>query len=271
MNSKKNQKILFSIIFSFFFSCSIFGQEIFIYRPQKDKKPLSKEKKIFLHGEFFGQLQFPSTFPSYNDQSGAEDRWNYGFRNQIFLTPSTSLLAQLVTHDDGQLRTKFDWHFSLRQNFSENVVLIIGHDSNHDSDHLSLYDLEFFYINRNYIGIGLPYETNNFYIEPFTWFFHNTNQRGHLDLSGNRLRQEFGLRIGAWHENTLGLHFQIIFQTEKLFSLGQALLGDLIVRIKMSDWLELSLGGSLWKDIGLSQLGNHQKFYKVIWGIAIPF
>jgi len=274
MNFEKHFKkifLLFSVILSFSFFDSIFAYQIFIYRPIKEKRPLSRESKISLHGEFFGQLQFPSTFPSYNDLSGEEDRWNYGFQNQIFFTDSTSFLAQLVTHDDGHQRTKFDWHFSLRQNFSENLVLIVGHDSNHDSDHLSLHNQKPYYLNRNYIGISLPFEENSFYIEPFTWFFINTNERGHLDLSGNKLRQEFGLRIAAWFEEGISFHFQILAQTEELFSLGQAFLGDLIIRIELAPWLELSLGGGLWKDIETSRLGNQQKFYKFIWGIAIPF
>ena len=242
------------------------GYEIFIYRPYKDKKPLFREKKLFIRGEFFGQLQIPSTFPSFNDYSGSEDRWNYGFRNLIFLTDSTYLTAQLVTHDDGQKRTKFDWHFSFRQLFTQNLVLIVGHDSNHDSDYKSPY-----FVNRNYIGLGLPFEQGSFYLEPFTWFFHHTNQRGHLDQSGNKLRQEYGLRIGGWLSGRTSFHLQVIAQTEKLFSLGQAFLADLIIRVKMLEWMELSLGASLYKDIGESRLGNHKKFYKFIWGIAIPF
>lgn len=268
MNFKKclkNTFIFFSFIFFFFFK-QISAYEIFIYRPYKDKKPLSKEKKIFIHGEFFGQLQLPSTFPSYNDLSGEEDRWNYGFRNIVFLTDKTSLLAQLVTHDDGHRRTKFDWHFSLRQYFSDNLVLIIGHDSNHDSDYQSSY-----YTNRNYVGLGLPIENNQFYIEPFTWFFHHTNQRGHIDFSGNKLRQEYGLRIGTWLTEKISLNFQIFAQTEKIFSLGQSFLLDFIVRVKMFKEFELSFGLGLLEDIGESSLGNHNKFHKFTWGLAVPF
>jgi len=268
MNFKKylrNALILFTMIL-FFLSKPASGYEIFIYRPYKEKKPLFKEKKIFLHGELFGQLQLPSTFPSYNDRSGEEDRWNYGFRNLIYLTEKTSLLVQLVTHDDGHKRTKFDWHFSFRQYFLENLVLIIGHDSNHDSDYQSP-----FYTNRNFVGLGFFLEKNSFYLEPFTWFFLHTNQRGHLDLSGNRLRQEFGLRIGAWFAESIGFHFQILAQTEKIFSLGQSFLADFILRVKLLEGLELSLGAGLLEDIGESRLGNHKKYYKFIWGLAVPF
>lgn len=274
MNYKKRISIFFFLLlFSFFFfSDSIFAYEIFIYRPYLEKKPLSKENKITIHGEFFGQLQYPSTFPSYNDLSGEEDRWNYGFRNLIFLGENTVFLAQLVTHDDNSNRTKFDWHFSLRQFLSENLVLIIGHDSNHDSDHKSLINQRRFYVNRNYIGFGLPFKTGQFYIEPFTWFLlKNTKQKGHLDLSGNKPRQEYGIRIGIWLEERFGFHFQIFSQTEKLFSSRQTFLADLIIRIRLLDWFELSGGGGLWKDIKTSPLGNKQKFYKLIWGIAIPF
>lgn len=255
------------------FSLSPFlaSYEIFIYRPDFEKTSLSREFRISVQGEFFGHLQLPSTFPSFNDRSGPEDRWNFGFRNVIFLTPSTSFLAQLVTHDDGGKRTKFDWHFSLRQHLLENLVLIIGHDSDHDSDHQSLLNQKPYFINRNYIGIGIPYDTGKFYLEPFIWFFHHTSERGHLDLSGNKLKQEYGLRLGFWSEETLGLHLQILFQSEELFSRGQTLLSDLILRVRLADWLELSLGGSLWKDIETTRFGERQKFYKLFWGIAIPF
>lgn len=250
---------------------SLFAIEIFIYRPRKDKKPLAQEKRLSIHGELFGHLQFPSTFPSYNDLSGPEDRWNFGFQNLIFFTKNTFLLAQLVTHDDGHRRTKFDWHFSLRHLPFENLVLIMGHDSNHDSDRQSLVGGKPYYVNRNYVGFGIPFKTGIVYIEPFTWFFHNTNERGHLDLSGNKLRQEFGVRVGFWFREKYGFHLQIVSRSETLFALGQTFLSDLIIRIKLSDWIELSFGGGLWKDIVESRLGNKQNYYKLIWGIAIPF
>ena len=274
MNFKKHIIIVFlPLVFScFFFSDSIYAYEIFIYRPYLEKKPLSQENKITIHGEFFGQLQYPSTFPSYNDLSGAEDRWNYGFQNLIFLAENTIFLAQLITHDDGNSRTKFDWHFSLRQFFSKNLVLIIGHDSNHDADHKSLVNQKRFYVNRNYLGFGFPFKTGHFYIEPFTWYLlPNTKQRGHLDLSGEAPRQEYGIRIGMWIKERVGFHFQILSKTEKLFSLGQSFLSDLIIRIKLLDWFELSAGAGLWMDIKTSPSGNKQTFYKFIWGIAAPF
>lgn len=274
MNFKKHINIVsfFFVFFCFLFSNSTYAYEIFIYRPYTDKKPFSQENKISIHGEFFGQLLMPSTFPSYNDLTGAEDRWNYGFRNLIFLDQKTTFLAQLVTHDGGNRRNKFDWHFSFRHLVFENLVLIIGHDSNHDSDHESLVNQRLFYVNRNYIGFGLPFKIGTFYIEPFSWFFlNNTRQRVHLDLSGNNLRQEFGIRIGMWLEDRASVHFQAFTQSEKSFSLGEAFLSDLIVRIKLLNWFELSLGGGLWKDIKTSPSGNRKKFYKFIWGIAFPF
>ncbi len=263
--------LIFFVMLPFLSADNLFPYEIFVYRPYKTKNPLFTEKKLTLHGEFFGQLQAPSTFPSYNDLSGPEDRWNYGFRNLIFLTEDISFLAQLVTHDDGTQRTKFDWHFSLRFNPFENLVMILGHDSNHDSDYQSRQDESPYFLNRNYLGFGLPFQLGEFYIEPFTWFLYHTNHRGHLDLSGDKLIQEYGLRVGAWFQQNFGISFQIIGQSEAFFSLGQAFLADLIVRIKLLDYFEISLGGSLWKDIQESRLGKKQAFYKLHWGIAIPF
>ena len=272
MSSKKLFALIFFLFFLVFFFCnSVYSYEIFIYRPHLKKDPLNEQQKITLHGEFFGHLLFPSTFPSYNDISGPEDRFNFGFQNLIFLTRSTTLLAQLVTHDDGHRRTKFDWHFSLRQLLFENLVVIIGHDSNHDSDYQSLRKGRVFFVNRNYAGFGLPITAGNFYVEPFTWFFHHTNQRGHIDLSGEKIRQEYGLRIGVWLREQAVVNFQILSRTQTLFSLGQALIADMIVRIRLLEYLELSVGAGLLKDIQESPLGNQKIFYKFMWGIAIPF
>jgi hypothetical protein len=274
MNSKNRGKIvvfLSIIILYLSLPAWVSGYEIFIYRPYKEKEALSWQSKIVPHGDFFVQLQNPSTFPSYNDLSGEPDRWNFGFRNIIFLTDSTKFLAQLVVHDDSRKRTKFDWHFSLRQSLFDNLVLIFGHDSDHDSDHVSLDNDKPFYTNRNYVGFGLPIQAANFYIEPFTWFFHHTNQRVHLDLSGNKLHQELGLRLGAIVAEKVTLSFQIFSQTEHYFYLGQAYWMDFIIRMPLRNWLELSLGTSLWKDLETSPLGNRQKFYKFMWGLALPF
>jgi hypothetical protein len=195
----------------------------------------------------------------------------FGFKNLIFITPKTVFVAQLKTHDDGQKRTKFDWHFSLRQTLLRNFALILGHDSNHDSDYQSIFKGKPFFINRNYFGFGLPYEFEGFYIEPFTWFLHHSNQRGHLDFSGNKIKQEYGLRMGVLMNNQMSLHFQTFFQSESLFSLGQSILTTLIFRIRLIKHLELSVGGVVWSDIQESRLGNKQKYHKWIWGIAVPF
>jgi hypothetical protein len=77
--------------------------------------------------------------------------------------------------------------------------------------------------------------------------------------------------MGAWWEDRLGLSLQFIGQSEVFFSLGQAFLVDLLLRVKLSDYLELSLGASVWKDLQESRLGNNQKFHKIIWGVAVPF
>ncbi len=268
-----SRKFLTSILCFFFIwsGKNLFGYEIFIYRPYKDKKPLFREKKLFLHGEFFGQLQLPSNFPSFNDLTGPEDRWTYGFRTSIFFTENLSFLAQLVTHDDGSKRTKFDWNFTLRYAPFEHLVLIFGHDSNHDSDYQSVLEGYAFFMNRNYLGFGLPFQQGIFYIEPFTWFLYHTNHNSHLDLSGDELVQEYGIRMGAWFDETFGLSLQIIGQSESLFSLGQAFLADLIFRVRILNYLEVSIGASVWKDIEESPLGNKKTFHKIQWGLAIPF
>lgn len=263
--------LLITLLANLTFSIGSFAYEIFIYRPLLQKNPFAESQKITVHGEYFVHLQNPSTFPSYNDLSGPEDRWNFGFQNKIYIHRNTCFLAQLYTHDDGDKRTKFDWHFSLRQHIHENLVFIIGHDSNHDSDRESFLNGKSYFTNRNYLGIGIPYEQNGIYIEPFTWFFHHSNQRGHLDLSGNELVQEYGIRIGIHPHKSFTLNGQIISQSEAYFSLGQALLADLILRIHVTSYLEISTGVSLWKDIRESRLGNKQSFYKILWGIVIPF
>ena len=262
------------LFIGFFCLCAndtLHGQEIFVYRVYKEKNPLFPDNKLVLHGEFFGQLQLPSDFPSFNDLSGKDDRWTFGFRNRIFITENFSFLAQLVTHDDGSKRTKFDWHFSLRLNPLENLVLILGHDSNHDSDYQSYVDGMAYFLNRNYAGFGLPFRVGDFYIEPFTWLMIHTNQKGHLDLSGEKLLQEYGVRVGAWIQESFGISLQIVAQSESFFSIGQTFLADVIFQARLWDHLELSLGVSIWKDIQESILGYKQTFFKLNWGIVIPF
>lgn len=274
MNFKFKSKtfIVLSLLALFFLlSAESPAQEIFIHRPKLDKNPLNVEKKITLHGEFFGHLQFPSTFPSYNNLSGPQDRWNFGFQNIIFFTKNTRFLAQLVTHDDSKQRTKFDWHFSLRQTLLENLVFIIGHDSNHDSDFQSWLDGKPYFLNRNYIGLGLPFVSGSFYFEPFTWILHHSNQRGHLDMSGEKVKQEYGLRISYLYQDVFGAHIQVFAQSEAFFAVGQSYIADIYVRIKIFEFLELSVGSRLWRDIQESRLGQKDIFHKFMWGVVIPF
>jgi hypothetical protein len=120
-----------------FHPLKVTAQEIFIYRPYLEIDPISFKKKVTVHGDYFGYLIFPGNFPGYTDLSGEEDRFNFGFQNILFFGQRTRFIGQLLTHDDGRRRTKFDWHFSLRHTIFDNLVLVLGHDSNHDSDHQS--------------------------------------------------------------------------------------------------------------------------------------
>ena len=269
----KNKATIFIILIIFYVVTAdiICAQEIFIYRPYLEKNPVSKHQKITLHGEYFGSLVAPGNFPGYNDLSGSRDRWNFGFQNIIFLGERTRFAAQLLTHDNGSRRTKFDWHFSLRHLLFDNLVAIIGHDSNHDSDFESTVNNKRYFVNRNYVGFGLPFMAGKIFFEPFTWFFHHTNQKGHLDYSGEKLVQEYGLRIGVRIKNRLGIYCQIISQSEAYFSFGQAILADLIVRVPVMEYLELSVGARIWTDIQESRMIQKQRFYNIFWGIAIPF
>jgi hypothetical protein len=273
MNFKNRVCLIICFLFAAYpILCStLSAQEIFIYRPDLEKKLLDSKNRISLHGEYFANLLYPGTFPSFNDLTGPEDRWTFGFKNILFLTSGTTFVAQLVTHDDGGMRTKFDWHFSLQQRIHKNAALIFGHDSNHDSDYESIINGKTYYLNRNYVGLGLPIEHNSFFIEPFTWFFHHSNQKNHLDMSGEKLKQEYGIRIGYWYQPSVTFNFQAIAQTDKLFSQGQSLLADLIIRIRLVNFLELSLGARIWMDIKESRLSNKKKYYQIMWGIAVPF
>lgn len=247
------------------------GYEMFIYRRPAKKENAFRDNKIILHGEFFGQLLYPCSFPSYNDLSGPEDRWNFGFHNLVFFTPSTVFHAQLITHDQGGRRTKFDWHFSLHQDVGRHLTLSLGHDSDHDSDYTSVLNGKPFYNNRNYFDIGLPFGGQNYVVEPFIRFFHHTNQRAQLDLSGEKLKQEYGIRFGAALSPQVTLSFQWTEQSSRLFHRGEAWLADLTVRFGLAPWLEVLMGWGTWKDLKTSSLGNKQSFSKFTWGIAIPF
>ena len=247
------------------------GHERFIYRRYDPKENLLSLKRLTMHGELFGQLLFPSSFPSYNDLSGEEDRWNFGFHNHFFITPTTAFHAQLVTHDKHGERTKFDWHFSIRQRLVGPLALDIGHDSDHDSDRTSYLNGKPYYTNRNYIGIHLTFARESFLIEPFARFFHNTNQRAYLDLSGERIVQEYGLRVGISFGRAGALSLQLLGRSSGLFGQFESGLADLVLRFRLADWLEAAVGGAILADARRSPLGNKQTFRKLTWGIAIPF
>ncbi|MFZ2053210.1 MAG: hypothetical protein WAU81_03335 [Candidatus Aminicenantales bacterium] len=247
------------------------GHELFIYRRYDPKDNLLAQKKITMHGELFGQLLYPSSYPSYNDLSGEEDRWNFGFHDYFFITPGTAFHAQLVTHDKDGERTKFDWHFSLRQRLFDILALDIGHDSDHDSDHTSYLNGKPYYTNRNYVGIHLGWTGESFLVEPFLRFFHSTNQRAYLDLSGEKLAQEYGLRVGVSFGAVGSLSLQVLGQSSTICGRIETGLADLILRFRLEDWLEATVGGGIWADARTSPLGNKQTFSKLVWGIAIPF
>jgi len=245
--------------------------EVFLWRPLADADAFSRTGRITMHGELFASLLAPSTFPSYNDLSGDTDRWHFGFQDRIAFTPTTVLLAQLLTHDDGTQRTKFDWHFSLRQELIENVVLTIGHDSDHDAEHLSHVRGKPYFTNRNYIGVGMPVAGQTFYVEPFIRFFHHTNLRTFLDMSGDKVVQEFGLRMAVRPAPGVEIHGQVFSQTDRTFEIGRDFILEVIARVRAADWLEFSWGYSLWRDLEFSPAGRQQSFYKLMWGVAVPF
>ncbi len=90
-------------------------------------------------------------------------------------------------------------------------------------------------------------------------------------MSGENVKQEYGIRMGYWFENGLSLHGQILAQTDKMLAAGNTYMATVFMRIRIIKFLELSLGASLWKDTRESLLGNKDKFYKLMWGIVIPF
>ena len=259
------------ILVLFWFADVANGYEVFLWRPLADADALSRTGRIAMHGEAFASLLAPSTFPSYNDLSGATDRWHFGFQDRFALTPTTLLLAQLLTHDDGTQRTKFDWHFSLRQELIENLVLTIGHDSDHDVEHVSQVRGKPFFTNRNYIGVGMPVAGRTVYVEPFIRFFHHTNQRTFLDMSGGKVVQEFGLRLALRPAPGVDFHGQVFSQADRLLEIGQDFNLEVIARFRVTDWFEFSWGFGLWRDLEFSPAGRQQSFYKMMWGIAIPF
>jgi hypothetical protein len=276
MNSRKMSRMTgkafwIAAVLQFALAARLSGSEIFIYRQFDKADAMSRTGRLTLRGEIFSNLQAPSDFPSYNDLSGPVDRWTLGFQDFVLITPTTRILAQLVSHNLGGEFTKFDWHFSLRQQLARNLVLILGHDSDHDADHASELDGKRFYNNRNYIGVGAPFTAGVFCIEPFFRFFHHTNQPTRLDLSGDELKQESGLRVGARFSPAVSLSFQGLIQSSAVFDLAQAWMADVILRFRLTDWLEATLGGSIWQDWGTDPAGRKQTFTKLMWGIAVPF
>jgi hypothetical protein len=255
----------------FLLSARLSGYELFIFRRLDRSENLAARHRLSLRGELFGQAQLPSNFPSYNDLSGPPDRWSYGFQNDLLLTPTTQLRTQLVAHDLGGERTKFDWHFSLAQELGRHLRLALGHDSDHDSDHVSVLRGRPFYTNRNYVEVGFPFSGPAHLVEPFVRFFHHTNQPVHLDLSGEKLRLEYGLRFGAVLNAFTSLSVQVIGQSSRVFDWGETWLADLFFRFELAPWLEAIVGGSLWADRETSPRGNKKSFHKLIWGIAFPF
>ena len=276
MNSRKSKRtigLVFcgAVVLHLASAARLAGYEIFIYRQVDKKEAVSLTGRLTMHGEVFGQFQSPSSYPSYNDLSGPIDRWTYGFQDRVLITPTTKLLIQLVTHDSGRERTKFDWRFALRQEIVRSVVLVLGHDSEHDSDHTSYLGGKSFYTNRNYVGVGVPLEREGFLIEPFVRLFHHTNQPTRLDLTGDTLKQETGLRIGARLSQAVTLSFQTLIQSSEVFNLAQTWMADVVLRCRLTAWLEVTLGGSIWQDWGTDPAGGKQTFSKIIWGIAVPF
>jgi hypothetical protein len=83
--------------------------------------------------------------------------------------------------------------------------------------------------------------------------------------------QEFGFRVGTWIEELVGISFQWIAQSQARFSTAQAYRADLVIRVKLMNYLEFSAGTWIWRDIQESPKGNKQQFYSIFWGIAIPF
>ena len=276
MNSRQTIQTIgrvfcFAAILQFVLAARLTGSEIFIHRQFDSQEALSRTGRLTLRGEIFSNLLAPSDFPSYNDLSGPADRWTLGFQDFILITPTTRLLAQLVSHNLGGEFTKFGWHFSLRQQLARNLVLILGHDSDHDADHASELGGKHFFTNRNYVGAGAPFTAGVFTIEPFFRFFHHTNQPTRLDLSGDELEQESGLRVGARFSPAVSLSFQGLIQSSAVFDLAQAWTADLILRFRLTDWLEATLGGGIWQDWGADPAGGKQTFTKLMWGIAVPF
>ncbi len=77
--------------------------------------------------------------------------------------------------------------------------------------------------------------------------------------------------MGAALGQTVSLSLQVIGQSSRVFGGNEVWLGDLFFRIRLADWLEATLGAGIWSDLLTSPLGNKQTFYKMTWGMAVPF
>ena len=87
---------LLIIILLFLSIEKVSAQEIYICRPLLEKDSIFMNKKVTVHGDYFGYLIFPGNFPSHNDLSGEEDRFNFGFQNILFLGKNTRLLVRFL-------------------------------------------------------------------------------------------------------------------------------------------------------------------------------
>jgi len=248
------------------------GYEMFVFRRYDRKEAFSLTGRVRLQGDLFAQVQAPSSFPSYNDHSGPADRWTIGFQEQLVITPTTFLVGQLVAHNRGPEFTKFDWHFSLRQEVMSNLVVLFGHDSDHDADHESLLDGKHYFTNRNYFGVEVPVTGADLLVEPFLRFFlGSTRQPTRLDLTGDEISQESGVRLGARFGPSVTLSAQALVQSSAVFNLAQAWLAEVIVRFRLTGWLEATVGGTVWQDWGEDTAGVKQTFSRLSWGLAVPF
>jgi len=91
------------------------------------------------------------------------------------------------------------------------------------------------------------------------------------DLTGGKVEQEYGLRAGAQLGKSVTASLQVIAQFDTVFNIEQTLIADLIFRLRLTEWLQLAAGTSIWTDLVTSPLGMKQSYSKLIWGMAILF
>jgi hypothetical protein len=269
-NCRKSARIIWVCALSFFAGLPsvLSGYEVFIYRRFDPRENLFDQKRITLHGELFGQLLSPSTFPSYNDLSGEEDRWNFGFHNYLLISPSTVLHTQLLTHDMGGERTKFDWHFSVRQQLIRSLASIWGMIRPRFGPHQHLRGRP--YYSTAITSGSMCLEAGSLLSSTLHPILPSHEPDSILTL-GRETPSE--LRPAGRHvpRGVVGFSFQLLPSPAVPSAGSEVWLGDLILRARLAGWLETTLGGGVWSDLIRSPLGNKQTFYKLIWGIAIPF